>query len=58
MSRYLIALAWAAVILAVALAGRLGLGDPDVIATLTIVLPAIAFITLLSGGACGRARRA
>ncbi len=37
---------------ALALSGRFGLADRDAIATLLIVLPAIAFATLLRGGVC------
>lgn len=56
--RYFSALTWAFVMVGIALAGRFGLADRDAVATLTIVLPAIAFITLVPGRACFRRRRA
>lgn len=46
------------IILAIAVAGRLGLADRDAVAMLIIVLPAIAFATFLRGGACCRRQQA
>lgn len=56
MRLYIPALWWAALIFAVALAGRFGLADREGMAMLAIVLPAIAFATFLRGDACCRRR--
>ena len=52
MNRYFSALVWAFVILSVALAGRFGWAESDAVETLIIVLPALAFITLVRGCSC------
>lgn len=50
-------LAWAALILAVALAGNFGLVDKDVVSTLVIVLPVLAVVTLRNDSRCRLPRR-
>ncbi len=47
-----LALGWAAAILSLALAARLGWLDRDAAELLLLVLPMIAFVTLLGGRDC------
>ncbi len=46
------ALIWAAVIIAIALAGRAEWIDSDAAQTLTLTLPVLAIVTLGSTGSC------
>ena len=49
---YLLALAWAASILLLALSARLGWVEREAAELLLLVLPMIAFVTLLGGHNC------
>ena len=52
MNKYLSAICWAAVILAVALAGRFGLMDEDSTTTLLIALPFVGWMALRGRCSC------
>lgn len=59
MRTYSLALGWAAAILCLALAARLGWVEREAAELLLLVLPMIAFVTLLGGRDCRlTARRA
>ncbi len=52
MSRYSTAICWAVAIMLLAAAARFGLADRATADLLLLVLPGIAFITLLNGRNC------
>ncbi len=58
MRTYFLAACWAVAMLAVAMLARAGLVERDTAGLLLLVMPMIAFTTLLSRGGCVRTARA
>ena len=58
MRHYLPALYWAFAMIVLAIGARMGWADRDAVGTLMLVMPILAFTTIVGGNSCHRAGQA